>query len=149
SRPSREAPETCLVEDRDPVALLAQALDLHQLPPGVAAGGLERVRTSPDHDRGARRGPAVHRGPGTPRGPHGLAAALAEDAGEREVHALEGLQHACLQGRRRVLESLDELVGALVALAALADAAVDDLLQVVAARQAADLRRPQARPGVA
>ena len=51
--------------------------------------------------------------------------------------------------RRRSAQRLDQLVGALVALAPLADAAVDDLLQVIAAGEAADLARADARPRVA
>src|SRR5262249_25771660 len=55
-----------------------------------------------------------------------------EDAGERDVRALERADRAGSQRRGRTPERLDHLVGGLVTLATLADAAVDDLLQVIA-----------------
>ena len=48
---------------------------------------------------------------------------------------LQRAQHAGLQRAGRVAQRVDQLVGALVALPPLADAAVDDLLQMIAARQ--------------
>ena len=50
-----------------------------------------------------------------------------------------------LSARRRIAQRLDHLVGALVALAALADAAVDDLLQVIAAARGRESRRRASR----
>ena len=50
-----------------------------------------------------------------------------------------------LRQRGRVAQRLDQLVGGLVALAALADAAVDDLLQLVAARAASGSRAVRIR----
>src|SRR5262249_26299395 len=64
-------------------------------------------------------------------------------------HALERAQHAGPQGRRRVAQRVDQLIGALVALATLADAAIDDLLQVVAARETAHVAGAEALPGAA
>jgi len=64
---------------------------------------------------------------------------LAKDAGEGHVHAPQRAQHAGLERRRARAQRVDHLVGALVALAPLADAAVDDLLQLIAAAQAADV----------
>ena len=60
-----------------------------------------------------------------------------EDAGEGHVRALERAQAPDLERGGRMGERVDQLRGALVALAALADAAVDDLLQVVGAAEAA------------
>ena len=54
-----------------------------------------------------------------------------------------------LSARRRVAQRVDQLVGALVALAALAEAAIDDLLEVIAAREEPHVRRADARPRVA
>src|SRR5689334_16654751 len=75
-----QRPEPALVEQRDAVALLGEALDLHELEPGVAAGGLERVRPSAhEHGRLERR-PAVDRGAGAARGARGDRAGPAQDA---------------------------------------------------------------------
>src|SRR5256885_5257102 len=41
-----EVPEPCLVQERDPMTLQPQPLDLHQLQTGVAACGLQRIRPS-------------------------------------------------------------------------------------------------------
>ena len=68
-----------------------------------------------------------------------------QDAGERDVDAFQRAQHAGLQRGRRIAERLDHLVGALVSLAALADAAIDDLLQVIGAREPADLGQAHAQ----
>ena len=51
---SDQFPETLFVDQRDAVALLPKAFDLHQLPTGVLAGGLKRVGTATHHHRGAR-----------------------------------------------------------------------------------------------
>src|SRR5882672_6499505 len=51
SSPSDELPELALVQQRDPMTLLAQPLDLHQLQPGITARGLQRIRPSADDDR--------------------------------------------------------------------------------------------------
>src|SRR5579872_6078687 len=143
-----QAPELFFVEQRDAMAFLAQALDFHQLQPAVPAGGLQRIGPSADDDRGARRGTAVNDGPGAPRRALRFVAPAAQDACEREVDAFQRAQDAGLQAPRRSPERRDHLVGALVALAALADAAVDDLLQMVAAGQGADFEGPHARPRV-
>src|SRR4029079_17436331 len=47
-----EFPESRFVEQRDPMALLAEALDLHQLQSAGAAGCLQRIGTSAHHDGG-------------------------------------------------------------------------------------------------
>src|SRR5258708_34827830 len=80
--------------------------------------------------------------PGAFGGADRLAPGLAQDPGEGEVHALERLPHARLQRLRRIPERVDHLVGALVPLAPLADAAVEDLLEVIAAAEASDLGGP-------
>src|SRR5690606_9482322 len=73
-----------------------------------------------------------------------------EDPGKGEVDALEALETAAaLEHFGPLAERLDQLVRALVPLAALADAAIDDLLQRIAAVEPLDLRQPDARPGVA
>jgi hypothetical protein len=48
--PRNEPPELVLVEQGDAMAFLAQPLDLHQLPPPIAPGRLQRVRPSADDD---------------------------------------------------------------------------------------------------
>src|SRR5687768_11837313 len=67
-------PESLLVEQRDPVALLAQPLDLHQLQAALASGGLQRIGFAADHDGSARRRPAVDDGTGAARRPRRFAA---------------------------------------------------------------------------
>ena len=126
--------------------LRAQPLDLHQLQarrpgPRPAAGWAARARarsSAPTASRARSRRRAARPRIASRR-------RLAQDAGEREVHALQRPQHAGLQRGGRVAQGLDQLVGALVALAPLADAAVDDLLEVVAAGQPADLVRCRMR----
>src|SRR5262245_47705067 len=131
------------------MTLLPQAFDLHQLDAGVAAGRLLRVGTPAHHHRGASRRRAVHDRAGALRRTGRLDARLAQDAGERQVHAFERAEHAGPQGRRRVAQRVDQLIGALVALATLADAAIDDLLQVVAARETAHVAGAEALLGAA
>ena len=88
----------------------------------------------PAHDDGGlRRRAAVDDGAGLARGVRRLAPRPAQDAGEREVHAFQGTQDTGIERRRTSAQRLDQLVGALVPLPPLADAAVDDLLQVIAA----------------
>ena len=116
-------------------ALLPQALDLQQLrPPSrpAACSGFGRPRTSTVV---SADGPPCTTAPARARRLLRIDARHAQDAGEREVHALQRLHRADSHRRRRLLQRLDQLVGALVALAALADAAIDDLLQLIAARE--------------
>jgi hypothetical protein len=54
------------------------------------------------------------------------------DPGEREVHALQRAQRPRLRRSGPVAQGLDQLVGGLVPLPPLADAAMDDLLQAIA-----------------
>src|SRR5688572_10309440 len=90
SAPARETEELLLVEQGDPVPLLTQALDLHELHARVLSGHLERVRLSAHHYRRAHRRSVVYHGARPARGLLGLAAADAQDAGEGQVDALEG-----------------------------------------------------------
>ena len=53
-------------------------------------------------------------------------------------------KRADLERRRRVGKRVDQLVRAFVSLPTLADAAIDDLFQVIAAREGANLRRANA-----
>ena len=122
--------------------LLAQALDLEQLPSRVLACRLERVRLAADDDGRLRGRRAVDFRSGPARGARGLDAGTAQDAGEGHVRSLERPQPSDLELRGRIPERVDQLRGALVALAALADASVDDFFQVVRAAQAAHLARP-------
>ena len=82
------------------------------------------------------------------RGADRFAAQPAEDSREGEMHALQRAQHARLQRRRRIAQRVDHLVRALVSFPPLADAAVDDFLQVIGARQPAHFERTHARPRV-
>ncbi len=131
------------------MALLTQPLDLHQLESCIFTCCLKLVRP-PAHEHGRpERRPAVHDRARAPCRALRDEPRLAQDAGEREVHAPEAPDRAALLEHRRVPERVDQLVGALVALAPFADAAVDDLLQMVAAREPADLRRADADVRVA
>jgi len=130
------------------VPLLAQSLDLHQLQPTVAACGLQRIRPSADDDGGPRRRTAVDDRARFLRGANRFAAQPAEDSREGEVRSLQRAQHARLQRRWRIAQRVDHLVRALVAFPPLADAAVDDFLQVIRARQPAHFERTHARPRV-
>src|SRR5213080_1527912 len=144
-----QPPELPLVEQRDLMAFLAQALDFHQLESGVAARGLQRIRPAAHDDRRPRRRAAVDDRAGAPGGAYRLAAARAQDAGEGEVYAFKRPEHARSKRRGRGLERRDHLVGALVAFPPLADAAVDDLLQMIRARQRANVARGNACARVA
>src|SRR5262245_5611236 len=126
------------------MALLAKTLDLHQLQAPLAPRRLEGVRTSAHDDAGKRRRTVVDDGAGAPRGLHRVLAGTAQDPGECEVRALQAAQDPGRERGGRVLEGLDELVGVLVALASLPDAAMHDLLQMIAAAQRADLARADA-----
>jgi len=113
----------------------AQPLQLHQLEPRVGARGLPRVRPPAHDDRRTYRGAAVHdRAGGAPprRRPRG---ADAPGSRERQMYAAQARESAGAQPDHRRLERPDQLVGRLVAAVPVADAAVDDLLQLVAARE--------------
>src|SRR3954468_18500292 len=84
-----QLPEPPLVQQRDPVALLAQPFDLHQFDAAIFACRLKGVGPSSDNDGGLRRRSAVDNGAGALRGPDRLAALPAQDAGECEVDALQ------------------------------------------------------------
>src|SRR5690606_17733299 len=117
--------------------------------PAIPPGGLERVRPAAHDDRRARGRAAVDDGAGPGRGPRGIAPRHGENPGESEVDAREALEPPSAGERLRPLaERLDQLVRALVTLAALADAAIDDLLQRSAAVETLDLGQPDARPRV-
>src|SRR5262245_59172243 len=62
--------------------------------------------------------------------------------------ALQRPEDARLERGGWIAKRLDHLVRALIALAALAEAAVDDLLQVIGAAQSADFTRPHAHARV-
>src|SRR5262245_21629091 len=143
-----QPPEPPLGQERDAVPLLAQPLDLHQLQPGVLPRSLLRVRPAADDDGRARRGTAVHDRARALRRPRRIRPFGGQDAGKGEMNALQRAEDARVQRRRRPGERVDQLVGALVALPPLADAAIDDLLQVIAAREGADLGRPDPRARV-
>src|SRR5262245_47357452 len=59
---AHEPPELPLVEERDPVPLVAEPLDLHELQPRVAPRGLPRVGAAADEHGGADGGHPVHDG---------------------------------------------------------------------------------------
>src|SRR4051812_11236479 len=130
-----QPPELRLVQQRDPMALLAQPFDLHQFDPTVPAPGLQRVRPAAGDYRRLRRRAAVDHGAGALRGTNRLAAFPAQDAGERDVGAFERAQHAGGEDSGWVPQRVDHFVRALVALASLADAAIDDLLEVIGAAE--------------
>src|SRR5262249_11372809 len=90
----------------------------------------------------------VHEGAGPPRGPLGVAPERRQDSREREVRAPEAAQNTRREGGGTRLQRLDELVRVLIALATPVDAAMHDLLQVIAAGGGADLARAHARPRV-
>src|SRR5262249_34664852 len=129
-----------------PVALLAEALDLDELPSGVPAGGLEGIRPAAHDDVRLRRRRAVDRGARPLRGARRLAALARQDAGESEVCAVERPEAPDLQRRRRLPDRLDQLLRALVPLPAPPDAAVHALLQVIRAAEPAHLAGPDPRP---
>ena len=76
---------------------------------------------------------------GPARGAGGLDAGTAQDAREGEMRSLERAQPPDLELRGGMGQRVDQFPGALVTLPALADAAIDDLLQVIGAAHAPDL----------
>src|SRR5262249_13691847 len=136
-----EAPEPLLIEHGDAMAFLPEALDLEELPSSLAARRLQRVGPTPDHDGRAHRRRAMNDRAGALCRADRLGAPAGQDPGEREVDPSERPRRSGPERRRAMAEGLDQLVGALVPLSALADAAVHDLLQMVRARQAPDLAR--------
>ncbi len=129
--------------------LLPKPFYLHELASGVPARGLKRVRTSAHDDRRLDRRTPVDDGARPARRPDGLAAPPRQYPRESEVHALQRPRRSGAKLGRRIPEGVDQLVGALVPLAPLADAAIHDLLQMIAARQPADLGGPDAGARVA
>src|SRR5215204_3305955 len=123
-----QSPELLLIEQRDAMSLLAQTFDLHQLQSAIAPGGLQWIRPPTDDDCRLRRGAAVDDGPGAPSGSGGIRSFRAQNAGERQMHALQRSQDPGPQRGGRVLQSVDQFVGVLVSFATLANAAVNDLL---------------------
>src|SRR5438477_6804195 len=75
-------PELGFAEQRDAVAPLAQALDLHELQSAFLSGGLQRIRPAAHHDRGARGWSAMNDCPRPPRRAGGHLSRLPQDSGE-------------------------------------------------------------------
>src|SRR5205085_5912611 len=69
--------------------------------------------------------------------------------GEGEMHALERPTHPRAQPSGRMLERIDQLLRAVVAFPPLADAAIDDLLQMIAAGKRANVISADPRARVA
>src|SRR5439155_26313268 len=82
-----EAPELLLVEEGDPLSLLAKPLDLHELQARVASGGLEGIGAPANDDARPRRRPAVDDRSGAIRGAGRFLAGPPQDPGEGEVDA--------------------------------------------------------------
>src|SRR6187397_1810775 len=104
------------------MALLAQAVDLHEFQASVPPDGLKRIGPSTDDDRRLRGMTAVDDGAGPFGGTRSLDPRLAERTGKDHMGALERSEHAGPQRRRRRAQRVNHLVGALVPLPALAEA---------------------------
>src|SRR6478752_2297181 len=112
----REPPELRFVEQRDPMTLLAQPFDLHQLQSALTPGGLLHVRLAANDHRRPHRRHAMHHCASSPGCKHRVASAFRENAGEGQMHALERSKGTGLEAGRASSECLDHLFGALVTL---------------------------------
>src|SRR6476620_920819 len=112
--PFDQFPEARLVQQRNPVAALAETLDFHQLQSGILARGLQRVGPAADDDGRLRRWSAVDDRTGSPRGVNRFLARAGENSGERDVHAFERAQCSGAQQCRPIGERLDQLIRAFV-----------------------------------
>src|SRR5262249_17725586 len=70
-------------------------------------------------------------------------------AGERQMHAVQRSDHTCLQHSGRMLQRVDQFFRAFESLPPLANAAMDDFLEMIAAREMTHLARADTRARVA
>ena len=80
---------------------------------------------------------------------HRFAPLARQNSRECQVHAFQRAEDAGVQGGRRVAQRVDQFVGAFVALPPLADTAIDDLFQMIAARERSHLIGTEARTRIA
>src|SRR6266851_3696565 len=132
-------PKLLLSDDGDPVSQLGEASSLYQFGATGLAGDLEPVGP-PSHEHiGRASGLRLHDRAGLTGRGDGLAPRTAQESGEGEPLSPETLDAAYRQLLRTMPQGSNELAGGLVAAAAGAQAAVNDLLQVVAAGKATNV----------
>src|SRR4029453_352560 len=141
----RELPELLLVEDGDAVSFLAQPLDLHQLPARVAPRRLQRVGAAANDYCRLCRWVTVHECARPLRRARRDVAGLAQYARKGQMRTLQCPKHTRSKRDGGRAQRLDQLLRALVPLPSFADAAIDDLFQVIAAGEVANVARADSR----
>src|SRR5439155_1546896 len=110
---------------------------------GIVTGALQlRHRRVEDRPDGGRSGPRLEAGAWRRGGGDRIAARTVQESGEGHAPSLETFDRAFADLLGSILERVDHLPGGLIALAALAEAAMNHFFQVIAARQPADIAAP-------
>src|SRR5258708_27676059 len=129
-----EPPELPLADHLHDRPLRGETLDLHELQAAARAGDLQRVGPPPHQDVGRAAGLGLHDRPGALGGRDRELAGPAEETGERHALAREARHAAEVRLGPGMTQRRDELGGGFVALATHPQAAVDHLLEMIAAR---------------
>src|SRR5438445_8966767 len=155
SRPTRrlrrrdQLPELRLSDEGHSVPFGRQTSDLHQLEPAALAGDLLRVGPATHQDVGRRSRACLHDRARPGGRSDRFTSRPVEEPGERHATSLEAPDPA----GRKLLWTLpqrgNQLAGRLVALLPRAEAAMNDLLQVIAARESSDVAAPHGAMDVA
>src|SRR5262249_25653916 len=147
--PLHEIPELALADDGDDVPAGGEAPDLHQLQTPYGAGDLQRIGPSAHQHVGGTPRSRLHDCPRTRGGGDRLAARPVEETREGDPFAAQILHPPELRCGARVLQRRNQIARGLVTLAAYAEAAVDDFLQMIAAGQRAHVAAAYHAPDVA
>src|SRR5206468_1840812 len=144
-----EPPELAIADHRYHMSPRREAPNLQELHAAHFARNLQRVGSAADQDVGRATGFRLHDCARPFRGDDRFAPRPAQETRERQALARE-TRHATESRRRaRVRERRNQLARGLVALAAHAQAAVNDLLQVITARERADIAAANRARGLA
>src|SRR6476469_7537308 len=134
-----ELPELPFADHRHLDPLVGQPAHLDQLGPAIPAGDLQRVRPAAHEDVRRLALLRLHERPRLARRLDRVGAGADDESGERDALPLQARHAAEARLLRRLPEGGYQLARRLVALAARAEAAVDHLLEVVAAGEVADV----------
>src|SRR5438477_434318 len=122
--------------------LLGESLDLHQLEPAILPGHLQRVGPPAHQYVGQSSGTCLEDGARSPSRRDRIAARPVQESGERHTPSLETFDYAFVDLLGRIIEGVDHLAGRLIALPPRAETAMNHFLEMVAARQLADVAVP-------
>src|SRR6185312_12582008 len=132
-------PELALSDDRHLVSLRGETTDLDQLRSSVLAGDLQRVGTAPHQQIGSPARFGLHDGARPARRGDRFRSRALEEPGEREVFPRQRRDSTQSWLLRSLAERRDQLTRGFVPPAPRSEAAMDHFLEMIAARQRANV----------